>query len=469
MKKIFTLLVLVTSFQVSFAQQDVFKIDYTVSIDESLKAEIAGSDSIENSMDGLFFDIMEELKNQAVMQAWVGKDQYKIQSNFLDTWVQITDNNTHTVVRLDSANSRFTKLDFESTNMLAGPINLENKETAIIAGFPCKLAIMEIESEEEGTEPAIVEIWYTEKIPQIVWGEYQYLRDVPGAVLKISTAGASFFAIDIKKIKTPNNFFQIPDNFTEVDDLENLESETFEDVDLGEDLVAYFDSTSYQYGLSTTEGTVLTEPKFSSIGPFNNGYAIASNEASLSAIIDNKGNNKTDFIYEYIYFDPELNAYQYSIDGRMSMMDVNGTAIWKNHYDYFSPFTQSFSVANLDSKSGIIDRKGDIIVPFSDRSILVNDNYYYITDEEGTYKAYDIKNNKLILSGYAYLFVTNVENLLKVSEDGENFGLVNSKGEVILPMEYGYITDFQNGTASAMKNNSDEEIIINSKGEKITN
>ena len=469
MKKIFTLLVLVTSFQVSFAQQDVFKIDYTVSIDESLKAEIAGSDSIENSMDGLFFDIMEELKNQAVMQAWVGKDQYKIQSNFLDTWVQITDNNTHTVVRLDSANAKFTKLDFESTNIFSGPINLDNKETEIIAGFPCKLATMEIGSEEEDIEPTIVKIWYTEKIPPIVWGEYQYLREVPGAALKISTAGASFFALDIKKIKVPNNFFEIPDTYTEVDDLENLESENFEDLDLGEDLIAYFDSTAYLYGLRTTEGTVLTEPKFSSIGPFINGYAIASNETSLSAIIDNKGNNKTDFIYEYTYFDPELNAYQYSIDGKMSMMDVNGTPIWKNHYDYFSPFTQNFSVANLDSKSGIIDRNGEIIVPFSDRSILVNDNYYYITEEDGKYNAYDIKNNKLILSGYAYLFVTNVENLFKVSEDGENFGLVNSKGEIILPMEYSYITDFQIETASAKKNNSDEEIIINSKGEIITN
>ena len=61
------------------------------------------------------------------------------------------------------------------------PITFKSEESATILGFPCKLAVIEIFSEDSSDESGKVEIWYTEKIPQIFWGNYQYLNQIPGA------------------------------------------------------------------------------------------------------------------------------------------------------------------------------------------------------------------------------------------------------------------------------------------------
>jgi len=468
MNKFFALLLFSFFHHISFAQQDVYLIDYTVSITDSVKTEIEELDELEGSTNNLFLSILQEMENQPVLQAWVGKYQNKIQSNLFEQWIQLTDTKNKTVFRLDAERLRYTKLNFDPENQYTNTIRLDSKENTVIAGFPCKLAIMEINS-DENAEPSKIEIWYTEKIPAIVWGDYQYLSKVPGAALKISTGGIAFQAKEISKSTVANGYFEVPNNYTEVADLEYLNTDSFEDIELGEGIIAYFDSTEYLYGLKTQNGVIISEPKFSTINQFINGIAVATNEDNLSALVDKGGNNITDFIYEYISYDPELAAYQYSVDGKMSAMDEKGNPIWENSFEYFTPFNQDYSVASKTGQSGIIDKKGNLVIPMTNKLIIVNDNYYYITDEDKEFKAYEIKTNKFVISGFPYLYITNIENLFKVSEDGENFGLVNSKGEIILPLEYSYIEDFKDGFATAMKNNESEEVTIDSKGEIIKN
>src|SRR5690606_37755596 len=78
-----------------------------------------------------------------------------------------------------------------------------------IAGYTCKLA--NIELVEDVNQKYEVSIWYTEAIPSIYWGEYAYLKKVPGAALQISTLGLGIVA-DSVNITNDESVFVIPEN-----------------------------------------------------------------------------------------------------------------------------------------------------------------------------------------------------------------------------------------------------------------
>jgi GLPGLI family protein len=468
MKKFISLILLVISSQFLLAQEEVYKIDYTLFVDDSFKSNLQDIDSTNENAD-LLISMLEGFKNESLLSAWVGKEKNKIQSNYLDVWIQLRDTKAKTLVRLDTSNSTYSTIAYNGEpNLLLKPVQLST-ETKTIAGQECKLAIFEFDFEDmEIEETPKIEVWYSEKIPQIVWGEYQYLTDVPGAALEISTSGVSFIAKNVSKLTVPNSFFDIPDGYTEVDSLDPDYSEMFENIEMGEGILAYFDQDLNKYGMKKENGEIITEPIFGSITPFNNKIAIAFYDLDGFALIDVNGKNVSKTNFEYIGFDPELNAYQYMLEGRMSMMDDKGNPIWKNSYEYFTPFTGNYSIISENGQSGVIDKKGDIVVPLTEHIIVSNDNFHYITEEKNEFKAYEIKSNKFVISGYTFLSTTNSENIFKASEDGENFGLINKNGEVILPFEYVYISDFTNGLATAMKNGENEEVTINTQGEIIT-
>ncbi len=465
MKKLFSIVLLALFCKASLAQQEVFKIDYTIAIDEDLKSEMENADSEGESITNMTLSLLEGLAGESVLHAWIGKQNYKIESKIFQQWIQLTDSKAKTSFRLDTEAQTFTKLPYDDEPDFSN-IKFDNEQTTMIAGFPCKLAILEVDADPlEDTDPVEVEIWYTEKIPQIVWGDYQYLKQIPGAALRIGSDGLSFEAKTISKEKVANDYFEIPENYTEAEE----ESYQIEDTDLGEGIIAYYDSTSMLFGLKDADNNILTEAIFSNVDYFVNAVAIASNEEEKMALIDTKGNEITKFIYDYIVFDPELNGYLYAKDETMSAMDKTGKDLWANSFESINLFSGNYSIVISDDKYGIVDKKGNIVVPTEYSDISANDSKYFIANENEEAKAYEIKGNKLVLDGYTYLHISNAENLFIASKDGENYGLINKDNKIILPFEYEYITPFSEGKALVGKKNSDEGIMINEKGEVVSN
>jgi GLPGLI family protein len=80
-----------------------------------------------------------------------------------------------------------------------------------IAGYTCKLAKIIVNEDHTAT----IHIWYTEDLPQAYWGEYAYLKNIPGAALEISTSGIGIQAYRIKP-DGDVNLFKIPSDFSEI-------------------------------------------------------------------------------------------------------------------------------------------------------------------------------------------------------------------------------------------------------------
>ncbi|WP_313189589.1 WG repeat-containing protein [Sphingobacterium sp.] len=456
MKKLFSFIVSTLLFQFALAQQEVYKIDYSIAVDPAFKGNIEEIQPDDPETTDLFRAVLEAMEGETVLEAWVGKTENKIKSNLFQQWVYLRNTEEKTLFRIDTNTLRFSRIPYIPQNAPEYPVNLDSKETTTIAGYPCKLAVIEIGPEENGQ----VEIWYTEKIPQIFWGEYQYLSQVPGAALKISTLGVAFIAQDISTVQVPDQYFKVPKNYSLVEDFDHILDDKFEDIELGEDLIAYYDSTSFLYGLKSTDGNIISKPNFLSISAFNNGTAVAVDESGTSALIDNKGKNITEYIYDMIAYDSELNAYIYSKEGKMSVMDDKGNTTWTSEFDTVNPFSSDYTIVTLKDKSGLVDKKGKIVVPITYKNLYINNNRYFVVDNDVQSEIYEIQGEKLVLDGYKFLFITEIDGIFVASKDAETFGLLNSKGEIILPFEYSYIT-VSDGVATVLKNGEDQEQTIN--------
>lgn len=451
MKKIFTFIFTACLFQISFAQQEVNKIDYSISIEESFKEKLKELEANETDPSDLFRTILEDMEGEIVLEAWIGKSANKIKSNLFQDWVYMRDTEAKTLFRIDTTTERYSEIAYLPENIEEYPITFKSEESATILGFPCKLAVIEIFSEDSSDESGKVEIWYTEKIPQIFWGNYQYLNQIPGAALKISTQGVAFYAKNIEKLKVSNDYFQVPKNYSIVADLDPIIDYKPENIELGEDMVAYYDSISFLYGLKTISGDIITEPNFLSLTAFNDGVSIAIDESNTSALINKKGKNITEYIYDFITYDSELNAYIYSKEDKMTVMDEHGKTIWSTEFDNINPFSSQYAIVSNGDKYGLVDKTGKIIVPLTYSSISSNNSKYFVVEENNKSAIYEIIGNKLVTDAYKFLFTTEMDDVFLASSDGETYGLINSTGKIILPFEYELIDVSGDGQVSVVK------------------
>lgn len=460
MKKLFSLIVSTLLFQFALAQQEVYKIIYTLSLDESFKSNIKELGQVESDETELFLSLLAEMEGKPLMEVWISEHQNKIHNLYFPPTLQLRDTKNKTLFFLDSLSKSFSKEVYAPESEFNLRVNLDSETTEMIAGFPSKLATIELQDDSNAEQPESVEVWYTDKIPAIFWGKYQYLDRIPGLALRVNAFGAAFQVMEISKTQVPENFFDIPSDYTD---------EELTEMDLGDGMTAYYDSTSFLFGLKNPNGEIITQPNYLTIAPFNNGIAVAVDEGNFAGLIDAKGKNLTEFKFDNIQYDPVLNAYLFSLEGMMSVMDAKGNKLWNNEFEYITPFSADYTIVMTSLKFGLADQKGNIVLPLGENVILSNDNKYYVSEKDGLYEIYQIDGNKLITSGDYYLGLSNEDDLFIISKDSENFGLINSKGETILPLEYSYINPFENGKAIVLKNGESEEKVINSKGKFISN
>ena len=232
---------------------------------------------------------------------------------------------------------------------------------------------------------------------------------------------------------------------------------------------------------------------------------VKAEEQELKTIIGN--DNKVEKIYKIlpngkiiakkngkIYFlNSELNiisdAYerlsknQYDLEvlfakrnGKFGVIDYNENIIIPFKYDEISHQGSSLYMVRLGDNYGIINLKGEVMVPI---------NYKYFKSEWGGGEYYRIqkdgiisiidRNNKLILSAkekYDFSFEINSNHTMKV-QNGDYYGVIDSNGKEIIPIQYQHIYTPQTGISIVKKDNKygliDQEgkIIIPLKYEQI--
>jgi GLPGLI family protein len=154
----------------------------------------------------------------------------------------------------DAYNSENENLPFELSN-----------ETKNIAGYPCKLAIVKIDPELDD-EDNMIKIWYTDKIPVLYWGQFSFLKNIPGAALEVMIGKNGFKAVDVNQENVPTNFFEIPETYTEfemeTEDEETEDSAIVADTQIDEDRFLYYDESETFLGLKDESDRQITKAEY---------------------------------------------------------------------------------------------------------------------------------------------------------------------------------------------------------------
>lgn len=477
MKSLISTLTLTLSVLFLFGQpNDTFKISFKFSIAESIlnidpetetdpvKKELAAT---------ALMAMMFQNEEKPIAQAWVNNDFLRVNQSLLDDSYQITNKNTGDSYNVYPSTKQYTTTVAASDKLIAFgdayfevsdlPIEYIENATKDILGYTCKLAKIKFEAEDQDIE---LEIWYTEDLPKLYWGEYAYLETLPGAALQITTMGIGIEASEIIK-DNDKTIFEIADDYELIESFyEDMEtsSENYP-YEVAENTYAFLDTALGLYGLMDAEENTIVEPSFALIDIFYNGHAIVVDEEYMHGTIDLQGNPVLPMVYNVLQYDEESEMYLFAKDDFYGMMDKDGKVIIPNKYQILSFFREGYAIFHEGGLEGIIDKNERVVVPPSHNSILSVVNNHFITLEDDHYSLYEMKTNKKVFGGYDYLSTSGEPSLL-IAYKNEQYGFVDFQGKEVIPLKYIYVSVFQNGISNVM-DSEQNEFYVNTKGDKV--
>lgn len=478
-----SILALLLSFSLStvYSQQKLFKIDYKLALSPETftQADTAedGSLALLAALAAAFGD-----DNTPQVQAWVNPTFIRVETQGImqNNQIQITNRNTADSYTLYPSMQAYTKTadatdkvhihetedDFVVTSTTDLPIRFIADTVKTIAGLPCKLAVLEFDTDEFGTsltQDARVEIWYNESVPSLYWGEYAYLKNIPGAALYIGAFGMGIEASAVNEIDFDATLFEIPEDYTLQEDIYAL---SFFDVPLGHDLYAFQDSTSHFIGIQDDNQQVIVAPKYGSINEFIGTHAVVTNPEFQYGIIDTEGQEVIPCEWEYLALDPEMEIIFFSTDGKTGVMDYNQHVLIPAQYDHISFFSKGNALFSQDGKTGLIDLDGKVVLPAVFETIMEHDENHIIILENERYYVVDMQSRQKTTAGYDYLLLANEGDLVIALQDNK-YGYITKDGKTAIPFKYEYATPFYDGIAAVNETEEGDVLYINTKGEYV--
>ncbi len=477
MKKLLLLCIWIGICSTLFAQQNTFKIDYGFYISEELKNIDVENEKDEAkkqlAMTALMASIFQE-EDKPVAQAYVNKDYLWISSGLLQESIQITNKAKdesfilYPQLKQYSLTPSITDkiLDLGDSYDLLSDLAVEfvkGKEKTI-AGYPCKLAQIKVASSTE--QPVYVDIWYTEEVPTLYWGEYAYLAKLPGAALQISAMGIGLEARQITKEDMDLSIFQVPEDYT-------LVEAPFDDSNPGPQAVAdnrllYTDSVSGLVGLMDSLMNPITEAVYTYIAQYDGEQAIASNSNYKYGTMNLNGEPILPFTYDYLAYDENSASFSFNVENQYGLLDRNGKTIIPAKYEHISFPIKGLATFQKNGRYGLVDLKAKEVVPPTHDYILENSETHFTTlENDGKYSLYTIHGNKKITDqAYDYLALSDEPTIFLASKGGK-YGYIDHTGKTIIPFQYAYASSFANGVAQVLIEDAEDYIWINTKGQKV--
>lgn len=179
---------------------------------------------------------------------------------------------------------------------------------------------------------------------------------------------------------------------------------------------------SEKQGLIDTQGNVVVPIEYRQVSDFSEGYAsVKRYDGNGIAIINTRG----EFITPYLYID-----------------------------NIYSGFQNGLAHVTRSRKSGFINPKGDVVIPFKYDSARYFSSGLAPVSKHGKYGYIDTTGNVVIPFQYDYADAFQ-DGIANVKINGKR-GMINTKGEVIVPIEhswvgYSLITNFSQGVSKVQK------------------
>lgn len=172
--------------------------------------------------------------------------------------------------------------------------------------------------------------------------------------------------------------------------------------------------------------------------------------------------------------------YVIEVNGKYGYINKKGEEVIKPQYDYAGDFSEGLAPVcnNIDKeghqKCGYINNLGKIQIPLRYSFVngfLNNLAYFYnfSIKTKKTESGFINTNGKVIIDTSNYSEVGDFhENLAYVCkpkpENQQQCGYINEKGRIIVPLKYGYASDFSEGLAVVNKFNNDGRRLLNESG-----
>lgn len=194
-------------------------------------------------------------------------------------------------------------------------------------------------------------------------------------------------------------------------------------------------------------------PKYDELIPYRNEsyekYYISKYNKKYG-FVDENGLGITPMKYDYAY-SFNYNLAKVEINKKWGIVDYDGNELVECKYDdiifpkYFKPLANNPIIVRIDYKFGIINDKGDIVLPvcykdiefFGEDMIRVNNNDKFML--------FDWDGKPITKLEYERISYLN-EHLIEVGLNGYT-GVINKSGEEIVAPTYFWIEDFENGLA----------------------
>lgn len=180
---------------------------------------------------------------------------------------------------------------------------------------------------------------------------------------------------------------------------------------------------------------------------------------------DSKPKEKSDKEqFEEILNDPRVNSkevgeregikyFQVMQDGKTGFRDLDGNIVIEPKFDNAEMFSEGLSTVQLGDKYGLIDEKGNYVLPLTAfeylgsvhnglASFRANDKYGFV----------NTKGQEVIKPQYDWVDGFS-EGLCVVRNDKGKYGYIDTTGKVIIDLQFQYANKFENGQAKFQLNN----------------
>ena len=198
--------------------------------------------------------------------------------------------------------------------------------------------------------------------------------------------------------------------------------------------------------------------------------AFVANDDGLYALMNNKGEFLTDFVYDHIYGGIEEGLFEVKRNKKHGHIGINGKEIIPCMYDDGSYFSEGVAAECLNGKWGMIDFFNNTVIPFDYEEIYLCKNNHINAKKNGKYGLIN-KNNEVVID-FIYDEIHHVctrECLVYPAKKDDKWGVIDRYGNVIEDFIYDeedYLSDHNDNIGEFIKFTKDKQCALYSTKEK---
>jgi len=192
-----------------------------------------------------------------------------------------------------------------------------------------------------------------------------------------------------------------------------------------------------KWGVMDMNFKEVLPPIYKSIGSFEHGYAIISNDAKpftkerKTGVIDKTG--KIIIPMEYMSIRHFSDGFFVVNNGRTNQyFDVNGKKAISKSYLNATPFSEGLAAVGDISKRGFIDKTGKEVIPFIYKDTRdFHNGYAVVAKEDNSFMGKKVDN---FMNDNASEEFNNINSLAK-------YGVIDKTGKEVIPLKYDFVID----------------------------